>query len=56
MARLNFQFPSAAATVEIIPESSKFDINSIPPQDLFRLLVNLGAEPAQSPGDRDGHY
>jgi general secretion pathway protein K len=48
MARLNFNFPSAAATVEIIPESSKFDINSIPPQDLHRLLINLGAEPARA--------
>jgi general secretion pathway protein K len=48
MARLNFNFASSTATVEIIPESSKFDINSIPPPELHRLLVNLGAEPARA--------
>ena len=48
MARLNFDFPSAVATVEVIPESSKFDINSIPPQELHRLLLNLGAEPPRA--------
>src|SRR4051794_28580943 len=50
MARLNFQFPLGGATVEIIPESSKSDINSIPPEELYRLLLNLGAEPARAQG------
>jgi general secretion pathway protein K len=48
MARLTFNFPAAIATVELIPESSKFDINAITPEELFRLLVNLGAEPGRA--------
>ena len=41
-------FPSGVATVEIIPESSKFDINSITPEELQRLLMNLGADPGRA--------
>jgi general secretion pathway protein K len=48
MARLNMDFPSGVATVEIIPESSKYDINSIKAEDLQRLLMNLGADPARA--------
>lgn len=48
MARINFNFANAGATVEIIPESSKFDINSITPPELTRLLINLGAEPGRA--------
>ena len=48
MARLNLDFPSGVATVEIIPESSKFDINSMKPEELQRLLMNLGADPARA--------
>jgi general secretion pathway protein K len=44
MARLNLNFPSGSATVEVIPESSKFDINSMKPEELQRLLMNLGAD------------
>src|SRR4051794_25739524 len=48
MARLNFNFPTGIATVEIIPEASKLDINTIPPPDLVRLLINLGADGARA--------
>lgn len=48
MARLNMDFPSGSATVEIVPESSKFDINSIKPEELQRLLMNLGADPGRA--------
>lgn len=48
MARMNFQFPTGGATVEIIPESSKFDINAIGPVELARLLMSLGAEPPRA--------
>jgi general secretion pathway protein K len=48
MARLNMDFPSGSATVEVIPESSKFDINSIKPDELQRLLMNLGADPGRA--------
>jgi general secretion pathway protein K len=48
MSRLNFNFPTGMATVEIIPESSKFDINIIRPEELARLLMNLGADPQRA--------
>ena len=48
MSRLNFQFPNGAATVDIIPESSKYDINWIPPDELTRLLQHLGADAVQA--------
>jgi general secretion pathway protein K len=48
MSRLSFAFPSGEAVVEVIPESSKMNINFAPPEDLFRLLVNLGAEPERA--------
>jgi general secretion pathway protein K len=35
-------FPTGDATVEVIPEAAKFNINTAPPQDLFRLLEILG--------------
>jgi general secretion pathway protein K len=38
----NFDFPEGQTTVEIIPETSKFNINTATPEDLFKLLVNLG--------------
>jgi general secretion pathway protein K len=44
-ARLHFQFPTGAATVEVIPEIAKLDINSVQPDLLIRVLLNLGADP-----------
>jgi general secretion pathway protein K len=39
------EFPTGRVRVEIIPETSKLNINQARPEDLFRLLVNLGVEP-----------
>ncbi|MBI1896127.1 MAG: general secretion pathway protein GspK [Acidobacteria bacterium] len=39
---LHFSFPSGEADVEVIPEEARLNINSIPPPDLLRLLLNLG--------------
>jgi len=39
---MNLDFPGAQVTVEIIPESSKLNVNSIRPEDLLRLLSALG--------------
>ncbi len=43
-----FDFPEGRAVVDIIPETAKFNINTTPPEDLFRLLVNLGVEPGRA--------
>jgi general secretion pathway protein K len=40
----NFDFPEGHVVVDIIPETAKFNINSALPDDLFRLLVNLGVD------------
>jgi general secretion pathway protein K len=45
---LRFTFPSGETTVEIIPESSKFDINRATPQDLANLIQAVGAKPDQA--------
>jgi len=41
----DFQFASGVAHVEIIPETAKLNINLAPPEDLFRVLTNLGMDP-----------
>ena len=51
MGRLNFNFPSGAATVQIMPEAAKFDINNITPPELMKLLVFLGGEMVAAIGD-----
>jgi general secretion pathway protein K len=38
-------FPNGLAAVEVIPESSKFNVNSISRDDLFKLLLVLGLPP-----------
>jgi general secretion pathway protein K len=48
MPRLTFQYPSGIAVVEIIPESSKLNVNSATAQQLFRLLLVLGAPDPQA--------
>jgi general secretion pathway protein K len=42
--RINFTFPTGVATVEIVAEASKLSVTESRPEDLFRLLVQLGAE------------
>ena len=43
-----FEFPGGQAMVEVIPETAKLNINTSKPEDLFRLLVNLGLDPGQA--------
>src|SRR5689334_2270808 len=41
MPLMHFEFPSGAADVEVIPESSKIDINRAPPEQLMMLMSAL---------------
>lgn len=41
---LRMSFPTGEAAVEVIPETSKMNINDCRPEDLFRLLMALGVE------------
>jgi general secretion pathway protein K len=45
MTALPLRFPTGEALVEIIPENSKLNINTAPEEELFRLLLALGADP-----------
>ncbi len=47
-SRIYFQFPAGDAVVEIIPESAKLNLNTAKAEDLFALLVSLGAEPERA--------
>jgi general secretion pathway protein K len=43
-----FDFPEGQTVVDVIPETAKFNINTATPDDLFRLLANLGVDPARA--------
>ena len=45
MPLLMMPFPEGLAAVEVIPESSKMNVNAVPPMELGRLLVALGMGP-----------
>lgn len=45
---LDLPFPTGVAHVEVIPEGSKININTAPPEELYRLLAALGAGPDQA--------
>lgn len=48
MPLLVFQFPTGQAEVRIMPEASKINVNSAPPEELFRLLLAVGADPERA--------
>ena len=48
MAALQFNFPTGAATTEIIPENSKLNINSSQPPELLKLMMALGVPAEQA--------
>jgi len=45
---VDYSFPSGNAHVEILPETAKLDVNVAPPEELYRLLMALGIEPARA--------
>ena len=46
ITRLPMRFPTGYAEVEVIPESSKLNINAASPQELQRLFLGLGMNPS----------
>jgi general secretion pathway protein K len=48
MPAMPLQFPGGDATVEVIPESSKLNLNLCQPVELFRLLIALNVPPDQA--------
>jgi general secretion pathway protein K len=45
---IRMSFPTGEALVEIVPESSKINLNTADPDLLMRLLVSVGANPMQA--------
>jgi len=45
---VDYNFPSGTAHVQIVPEAAKLDVNKIMPEELYRLVVALGVEPARA--------
>jgi general secretion pathway protein K len=45
---VNYEFPGGVARVEIVPETSKLNLNTAPPAELYRLCLALGLEPERS--------
>ena len=54
MRRLPMRFPSGDALVEVIPESSKLNINSGSPDDLYRVVFAVSGDPARARQIADG--
>jgi general secretion pathway protein K len=48
MPLMRFGFPTGEAVVEIIPESSKLNLNTARPEEIHRLLLALGVEPERA--------
>jgi len=44
-SQVDYDFPTGAARVEIVPETAKLNVNSSPPEELYRLGVALGLDP-----------
>jgi general secretion pathway protein K len=45
---VDYNFPSGAVHVEIVPEAAKLDVNKVLPEELYRLVVALGIEPERA--------
>ncbi len=48
MPLLAFEFPTGQAEVRIMPEAAKINVNMAPPEELFRLLLAVGADPERA--------
>ena len=45
---MRLEFPTGRAIVELIPETSKLNINMAPPEELYTLAMALGADPLRA--------
>lgn len=50
MPILRMRYPSGEAIVEVMPETSKLDVNAASPDDLLRLVIAVGADPDRARG------
>jgi general secretion pathway protein K len=52
--RLTMRFPSGDAQVEVLPETSKLDINRASADDLYRVVLAVSGDPARAQEITDG--
>ncbi len=52
--RMNMAFPSGAAVVEVIPESSKLNLNTAVPEDLYRVVFAVSGDAERAREITDG--
>ena len=52
--RMNMDFPSGSATVEVIPENAKMNINVANAEDLYRVVFSVSGDEAQAREIVDG--
>ncbi len=45
---MRLEFPTGRAIVELIPETSKLNVNLAPPEELYSLILALGADPLRA--------
>lgn len=45
---VDYTFPTGQVRVDLIPETAKLDVNSIPPEDLYKLCLALGLDPERA--------
>jgi general secretion pathway protein K len=45
---VDYDFPTGQVHVDLIPETAKLDVNTTPPDELYRLCVALGIEPERA--------
>ena len=47
-ATVDYAFPTGVAHVELVPETAKLDVNSVPADRLMRLVTALGVDPGRA--------
>jgi general secretion pathway protein K len=45
---VDYTFPTGQVRVDLIPETAKLDVNTIPPEDLYKLCLALGLNPERA--------
>jgi general secretion pathway protein K len=45
---VDYNFPTGQVRVDLIPETAKLDVNTIPPEDLYKLCLALGLNPERA--------
>jgi general secretion pathway protein K len=45
---VDYTFPTGQVRIDLVPETAKLDVNTIPPEDLYKLCLALGLDPERA--------